>query len=619
MGRAITRRDFLHDSSLAALGLTTPLGTLANAGARSGDPAHSGRTYPPTKTGLRGSHPGTYDVPHALALEGRAFDDPEPTGAHYDLVVVGGGISGLAAALHYQDRFGADARILILENHDDFGGHAKRNEFHQGGEMRLALGGVHNLEYEGFSPTVDEMMGRLGIDMEALKKATGFYYGEEGRGAHSLYFDAEHFGEDVLINDASLFARSLLARPEIVEQMPLEPGARDRFRRFLDMETHVFEGQDWPAIERRLRAMSYFDFAMEYGGLEAQDVRLFNNCLHGTEGPSVINFSAMEGLELGLPGWHILGEGRTFDPWEYPMAMFPDGNASVARLMVRQLIPAVSPGATFDNIALADFDYDQLDQAAHPVQLRLNATVVRVRNTDDGVALTYVRDRKVLGVTARHAVLACYHSIIPHLCPDLPEAQREAQRYQVKMPLLLTNVLLRDSSAWDASGASDIWCPGRMHARIMRWEGNTAGGYEQGRWGREGAPLNLAFWGSVEEPPGEMTLKERLRAQRARMLSLTLEDYEREVRITLDGALGPYGLDVKRDVLAITVNRWPHGYSYYYYDLWDPDFEDGAYPHDIARKPFGNITIANADAAADAYTHTAIDEAYRAVEELPDV
>ena len=81
--------------------------------------------------------------------------------------------------------------------------------------------------------------------------------------------------------------------------------------------------------------------------------------------------------------------------------------------------------------------------------------------------------------------------------------------------------------------------------------------------------------------------------------------------------LGGAGFDPAADIAGITVNRWPHGYAYDYLDLWDPEWPEGGAPHEIARAPFGNITIANADAAADAYTHTAIDQAYRAIAELP--
>ncbi|MEM1412138.1 MAG: FAD-dependent oxidoreductase [Pseudomonadota bacterium] len=620
MGRDITRRDFLQDSTLAALGLLAPMSAHAGQhGVVTGYPASGGRYYPPTRTGLRGSHPGSYDVAHALAREGRSFKTAQPTGEAFDLVVVGGGISGLSAALYYQDRFGKNARILILENHDDFGGHARRNEFHQGGEMRLALGGVHNLEYPSYSRVARGMLDRLGIDIDTLKRKTGFRYGGEGRGERSVYFDEESYGRRVLLKGVTLSNNSLIGNVDAVRQMPLSDEARQRLERFVMMDEHVMADHGWAEVEARLRAMPYFDFLREYGGLDDECVALFNNRTHGGEGFDAINLSAFEALEINLPGWNLLGQGVDYDDgWDYQMVMFPDGNASVARLMVRALIPAVSPGADFDNIAVADFDYGQLDRASHPVRLRLNATAVHVSNTPDGVAVNYASGGKTLGVTARHCVMACYHSIIPYLCPDLPEAQREAQRYQVKSPQLLTNVLLRTDEAVRRSGTSSVECPGRMHSRIYRWRGNTAGGYAQGALDNEGGPIDLVFWGSLEAPAGDYTLKERLRASRSRMLALTFEDYEREVRSVLDGLYGPYGLDVRRDVLAVTVNRWPHGYAYFYTDLWDPAFDDGAYPHQLASKPFGNITMANADAAADAYTHVAIDEAYRAIGELSD-
>ena len=149
MCQDISRRDFIHDTGLAALGLSLPLGVVA-----SGDPGSAGQYYPPTLTGLRGSHPGAFETAHELALEGRSFTATRDLDEEYDLVVVGAGISGLAAAHYYRAKFGENARILILENHDDFGGHAKRNEFHQGGKMRLALGGTHNLEHWKFSARI---------------------------------------------------------------------------------------------------------------------------------------------------------------------------------------------------------------------------------------------------------------------------------------------------------------------------------------------------------------------------------------------------------------------------------------------------------------------------------
>ncbi len=175
MGRKITRRDFIHDASLTALGLTLPIGA-----AELTDKGFVPENYPPTRTGIRGSHPGAFENAHAMARDGKQFSLPTDLNEEYDLVVVGAGISGLAAAHYYRKKFGQDARILLLENHDDFGGHAKRNEFHQSGQMRLSLGGTHNLEHWQFSDTVKSLMDELGINIEKMLKNKEFSYGRNG-------------------------------------------------------------------------------------------------------------------------------------------------------------------------------------------------------------------------------------------------------------------------------------------------------------------------------------------------------------------------------------------------------------------------------------------------------
>lgn len=615
MDRVITRRDFIHDSALGSLGLTLAAGfTVGDAGAA---PVQTGRYYPPTLTGLRGSHPGSFEPAHDYLRDGKALPRAEDSGEQYDLVIVGGGISGLASAMYYRERFGPESRILILENHDDFGGHAKRNEYHHDGQMRLTMGGTHNLEYPQFSPGVWRMMEQLGVDIEVLKKRTGFAYGFTGPGQKATWFDAETYGRDVLIPGFSLRNPDPEALHTQIDQMPISAESRERLKHFFALKTSEYSGLAEDEVESRLRRISYFDFLRSAGGLNEELIDLFRTITHGSEGFGAVNLSAMEALEIGLPGINLLGKPIPDPEFDYKMVMFPDGNASIARLMVQNLIPSVSPGANADNIAVAEFDYSRLDLADQPIRLRLNSTVVRTTNHQDSVDVHYLNEGKPVKVRARHCILACYHVVIPHLCPELPEPQKQAQMYQVKCPLLLTSVLLRDDRALRERAISSAHCPGRMHPFVYRFHGNTAGGFHQGAWEHSEGPATVIFWGSVAEPPGDITLKDRLRASRAKMLALKFEDYEREVRNVLNGMLGPAGFDAKEDILAITVNRWPHGYAYFYTDLWDPDFEDGQYPHQIARQPFGNIAIANADAAADAYTHAAIDEAHRAVSELP--
>jgi len=616
MDRDITRRDFIHDLSLASLGLTLPAGVLAEA--LTGNPESAGTYYPPIRTGMRGSHPGAFEAAHALAREGKKFPDPVDLDEEYDLVVVGGGISGLAVAYYYRKQFGADSRILILENHDDFGGHAKRNEFHQDGQMRLSWGGTMNLEYPMFSDTVNALLGELGVDIDELLEGYEFEYGSGPKGSASIFFDAETYGRNELIHGFSFRAGSGDNLEAMIDRFPVSEESRKSLKNFYARRENVFQGKSEAEVSEILSGISYTGFLKKYGGLSDEAANLFIKTTHGYWGVGADSLSAAECIGASLPITHLLGHpdvsGSGDDNAGGDVAMFPDGNASLARLLVHALIPAVAPGSDARNIALARFDYSQLDGGTSPVKLRLESTVVNVANRDGGTSVSYVNQGRVLLVKSRHAVLACYHAMIPHLCPELPQEQKEAQKYQVKRPLILTNVLLRDSKAFDKLDISGAYCPGRLHGAIWQVKGVNTAGYHHD-W-EDAGPVPIMFWGSVAPPDASVPAREQHRASRAILLAMTFEDFEREVRTVLDGMLGSAGFDVQKDILAITVNRWPHGYSYDYLDLWDPEWPEGQAPHEIARRPFGNIAIANADAGANAYTHVAIDEAWRAVGDL---
>ncbi|MEH6587042.1 MAG: FAD-dependent oxidoreductase [Halioglobus sp.] len=610
MAQQITRRDLIHDAGLLAAGLMFPLASHATTALtpKPGD-------YPPVRTGMRGSHPGAFEGAHALARDGKIFSNPTDLNEQYDLIVVGGGISGLAAAYYYRQRFGANAKILLLENHDDFGGHAKRNEFHQGGQMRLALGGTHNLEYWQFNDTVNTLMADLGIDTAELRRNSDFEYGSEGKNGAAIWFDEQTYGENKLLTDASLMRWGTPLTAAVINQFPMSAEARSQLTRLYTSRENLLNDLSEAQLGQYLSSTSYTDFLRTEIGLGDEALQLFDNANHGAWGVETRALSVAECLEMGMPGLTLLGREPEDTEWDYPAAFFPDGNASVARLLVQKLIPDVAPGANSSNIALAKFNYSQLDKPKSAVRLRLNSTATGVKPTAKGVAVSYLKDGNLLRVNARHCVMACYHSIIPHLCPDLPDEQKAAQKYQVKTPLLLTNVLLRSSAPLDKLGIAGARCPGRMHGSMFMFRGINNGGYEH-RLDDNGA-VPLTFWGSISPPADVIDVRDQLRASGLKMLSLTFEDYEREVRTVLDGLLGPVGFDVNKDILAITVNRWPHGYAYEYLDLWDPEWAPGKAPHEIASEPFGNITIANADAGASAYTHTAIDEAFRAVSQLP--
>jgi spermidine dehydrogenase len=209
-------------------------------------------------------------------------------------------------------------------------------------------------------------------------------------------------------------------------------------------------------------------------------------------------------------------------------------------------------------------------------------------------------------------VLACYNMIIPYLCPELPERQKEALRYASKIPLIYVSVALRNWQAFKALGIAQVYAPGSYFSSLALNEVVNIGGYASARSPDQPVLVHLV---RVPVAP-DLPEREQHRIGRRDVLTTSFETYERNIRDQLDRMLGPGGFDAARDITAITVNRWPHGYTYEYNPLFDPDWPPGEAPHEIGRTRFGTITIANADSGAAAYTDSAIDQAHRAVEEL---
>ena len=620
LSRPITRRDFVHDVGLAGLGLALPWPALA--GATAGGAAY----YPPTLIGLRGAHPGSFEVAHALAREGRHFDNPQLLDETYDLVVVGGGISGLAAAYFHRKRHGPQSRILILDNHDDFGGHAKRNEFHQGGPMRLAWGGTVNIEYPKYSPEALGLLRDLGIDIPRLRKDFDFnWLGSRDALKPALLFNEARYGRDVMLRGVTLDSLEPKELAKQVDAFPLSDDARAKLKAFLVSDRDVLAGKSPEEREAYLHGTSYTDFLRQEFGLPDDAIQVFSNAPSGFWGVPAEHLSVAECLWSGLPGAHVVGD------WDEPgleendrdVAMFPDGNSSIARLLVRSLIPDSFPELAADadpfGIVTARLDYGALDQPASPARLRLNSTAVHVANAADGVGVTvdYVNGGRLLRVSARQAVLACYNAIIPYIAPELPTPQKSALAQCVKRPMLVVNTVLRNGQALQKLGIKGAQLPGSFLQNVFLVTGVNVGDYHPD-WRPEDACVMQSFAG-FGSPQPSAGLASQARAARAQMLAMPFEDYEREVRRVLTSLLGPGGFDAERDILAITVNRWPHGYARDHLDLEDAAWNAEPAPEVVGRQRFGRIAIANSDAGADAYTHAAIDQAWRAVSELADV
>jgi spermidine dehydrogenase len=296
---------------------------------------------------------------------------------------------------------------------------------------------------------------------------------------------------------------------------------------------------------------------------------------------------------------------------------FPDGNASIARMLVRSLVPGSASGNTAEDIVTAKMDYGRLDPKDSPIRIRLNSTAVLARHIGDSasakqVEVVYGRGQKAYSVHAKAAVLACWNMVIPYLCPDLPAEQKEALHYGVKVPLVYSVVGLRNWTAFHKLGIRGISCPGMYHTSMNLDQAVNIGEYKS-----PGSPDEPILVHMLRTPcqPG-LSAREQQRAGHYELLATPFEAFERNIREQFVRVLDGGGFDPARDIEAITINRWPHGYAYEYNPLWDPDWPEGKRPCDIARRRFGRITIANSDAAAAAYTDQAIDQGYRAVQEL---
>ncbi len=619
MHRTITRRDFLNGAAMA-------VGAMA-AGWPPGA-AHAAATNPAALTGLRGHHAGSFEVMHALR-DGTFWQSagaPEATGESYDLVVVGGGISGLVAAFLYRQQTGGKARVLILENHDDFGGHAKRNEFTAAdGKLLIGYGGSQSLQTPSFfTPAVKALLKDVGIDTEKFRT----YYDEgwaEARGlGDGVFFRKELFGADKLVKTAERAA-------DWVPDTPLNDKAKRDLVELLDEPPDYLSGKSQEERLDLLSKTTYARFLTDICGYDPQLVTYYQTSTEEYFGVGIDGITCLDALANGNPGFDAMELGEDPYPTMSPSGRlaftdpdpyifhFPDGNAGVARALVRGLIPRAVPGSTMEDLVTAAVDYAQLDRAGSDVCIRLNAPVVRVKHVGpvDGasaVEVGYVENGKVKTVSAGHVVLACWHRVIPYLTDELAQPQIDALNDQQKVPLIYGTVLVRNWEAFSKLGIAGFEAPSSF------WHGASIDfPVSMGKYkfaDNPADPVLLHLTKVVVSGEAGQSEREQNLAGRLTLVDLTFEEMEREIRDMLGRALADGGFDPARDIEAITANRWSHGYSYEYMRPWDAFWPDGPLPIETARKPWGRIAIANADSGAYAYAHSAIEQAARAVKEL---
>ena len=648
---SITRRDFINGVSYGLAASVAPIDFLK---AKNIDPFK----YPPALMGIRGNHPGSFDHAHRLALAGGNFlDEVTDLGESNDLIIVGGGISGLSAAYFYQERTASNQNILILDNHDDFGGHAKRNEFQVDGREMLTYGGSQSIESPSYYEEVSKkLMVDLGIDFQKFYTAYDFDYFKNRGLTSSFFFNKETYGENKIVRNVPNYRYDINhknnTKPEnikkVVKEMPISDKSKDEFARLFLDKTDFFPEMALEEKFYHLENMSYEEYLRKYHKVGDEVVGLFHTMLWSLWGVGTESIPAFGAFSDGLPGFSGLGfteeecttepENEMYDISTYDETIegfmsknevsdepyifhFPDGNATIARLLVRKMIPNAISGSTMEDIVTAKADYSQLDLPDQNTRIRLDSTVISAKNVNDGVEVIYVNQGKLYKVSGKKCILACYNGIIPELCPELPKKQKEALKYNVKVTLVWIQVAMKNWHMFANKGISRAISPNSFFNNMYIDFPVSIGDYQYPQTFDE--PVVFLMNHVPTRPYEGLTNREQHRKGRYDILKLSFQDYEDKI---IDHLTAMFGSDFKEEDLAgITVNRWAHGYSYEYNSLFDNAFFDGRmpdsmnnerYPHVMGRKPIGNISIANSDSGGSAYVDAAIVQADRAVNEL---
>jgi len=631
----INRRDFVNGCAMSLVAGTSVAPLEAVAQELLNPDLLPEDYYPPTRQGLRGSHEGSFEVAHE-ARDGRAWTAVDAGEQTYDLVVIGGGISGLSAAYFFRKQAGPDARILVIDNHDDFGGHAKRNEFWHDGHMQLVNGGTLNVEAPSqYSTVAAGLLWELGIDRTryfAKNRDMWSRYADMDL-KDSMFFDRETFGVDKLVK-----GHGELSIGDFIRETPFSDEVKLDAIRLYEEKKDYLPGLNAAETRQTLTKMSYRDYVVNIVNCHPDVMHLFDTSLLGIFVTAMDSIPAIYCREMGYPGFDGLNlveipanqlanepggqhgrENRRRAESGDPDMYFPDGNATIARLLVRSLVPDAVSGQSMEDIVTANVDYRQLDRNDNKVRIRLNSTAIDVMHlTEERVQVKYVQGGQAYAVTSKAVVMACWNSVIPYICREVSPLQRDALLYGAKSPLCYTGVHVANWRPWVEAGISHVTAPGGYHPSIGLPPSLELGDYQTSRNPDEPIVVRMSCY--FYRPGQGLSRREQHRLGRTELLATPFSTFEHHIRDQLTRVLGPTGFDDERDILGITVNRWPHGYTYSYNPLFDP--EEWAYtttadrPAVIGRQRIGRIAIANADAAASPHTDAAIGEAYRAVTEL---
>ena len=610
----ITRRDFLNGTLIGAGALLLELPAPFRLFAQSqpdqgfsgiGDYASSHGNTVAAISAFKAIENGTYISPIANTVN---------TNEAYDLVIVGGGLSGLGAAYEFMKSSSKNAKCLILENHEIFGGAAKRNEFMVQGERLIgpqasnAFGVIDRPGIAGY-----DIYSELGIP-------TVFEYAELPSGLKPMDFDTTNFGYRLWFDSKSIghyYAGQGENTPgkwvsdfweNRLAGSPYSEKARKDFLRWRTISDRHYDGDDYG---RWLDSMTYKDYLEKILKLDPEITRYADPVLASVVGLGCDVISAFTARQVSMPGFpEFRGHGSLKNShWH----SFPGGNDGFSRYFIKTLIPdAIDGNKSFADIHNNRVHFPALDREGNKVRLRLGSSVVRVGHEDNpaqekNVTISYLHDGKLYSLKARSVVMACGSRLSRKVISGLPASHAEAYDQFYTSPILVANVALTNWRFLYKLGFTACkWSSGFGFACNIR-KPMHVGNFRQPL--HPDKPIVLTFYISFHQPG--LHIKEQGEQGRKKLLDTSFAEFESQLIGQMKQLFADAGFEAKKDIAGIILNRWTYAYV-----NPQPGFyfgKDGKLAaRDIIRKPFGRIAFAHAELNGHQHWVAAVDEGRRA-------
>lgn len=527
-----------------------------------------------------------------------ASRDVADSGEVFDLVVVGGGLSGLGAAYEFRETSGGKGSCLILENHPIFGGHAKRNEFLVNGVKLTGPQASNSFSVVNREGTAEDEI------FSALRIPRTFSYQELDPDLRPMHFDRTSYGfmlwQDISPSVGFYFQGG--SDPGWVVdpwggRLRDAPYSRKVKRDFLTWRNTEKRYYRRSTLEESLDGQTYRDYIVRTMGLEPEIADFADPILASALGLGCDAISAYGAYQIGMPGFKGLGRWtgtRRLD--ESDWHSFPGGNDGFTRYFIKALIPAaIEGGYDFGDILNRRVNFGALDRAGSGVRLRLGAMAVDVRHEGppegaDHVLVTYVKGGRHFRVRARAVVMASAGWSARHIVADLPETHRRAYDEFFYSPVLVVNVALTNWRFLYRLGLTGCrWFDGFGFSCNIR-KPMIVGDYRQPL--HPDQPVVLTFYVPLHYPG--FSPEEQGEKGRREILGTSYAQYEEQIKGQMERVFGGAGFDPARDVAGIILNRWVNAYL-----NPQPGFyfgRDGSpAPREAIRKPFGRIAFGHSE------------------------